>query len=154
MQALACMTAVPRTSQTEAPGERTRFSQFSRPGSFSSAHTVMRAAFSARAGFSLSAILLALVLVLGSATGCQSYSERFTYLQPETGLTNHVVHVSYRSFLMWGEAARLRTETQTQEFIRTVNADGLKVGAEKEVINAISEGVTSAVLKAINPLAP
>lgn len=53
MQALACMTADPRNSQTEAPGERTRFSQFSRPGSSSSAHTVMRAAFSARAGFSL-----------------------------------------------------------------------------------------------------
>lgn len=95
------------------------------------------------------AALLVLALALG--TGCQTYNERFTYLQPDTGLTNHVVHVSYRSFLMWGEAAQLRTETQTQEFIRSVNATGLKVGAEKEVIQGITEGVTSAVLKSINP---
>jgi hypothetical protein len=69
-------------------------------------------------------------------TGCQSYNERFTYMDPKTGATNHVVHVSYRSLFMVGESAKLRTETQTMEFIRTVNADGLKSRVDAEGIAA------------------
>lgn len=88
---------------------------------------------------------LALVVLL---TGCQSYNERFTYVQPD-GTTNHVVHISYRSCLMWGEAAKLRTETQTMEFIRTVNADGLMSRPDPEAVKAIAEGATAAAIKAL-----
>ena len=88
---------------------------------------------------------LALVVLL---SGCQTYNERFTYIGPD-GATNHVVHVSYKSCLMWGEAAALKTETQTGEFIRTVNADGLMSRPDPEAVKAISEGVSAAVIQAI-----
>jgi hypothetical protein len=87
---------------------------------------------------------LALVVLL---TGCQSYNERFTYVQPD-GTTNHVVHISYRSCLMWGEAAKLKTETQTMEFIRTVNADDLVSKPDSESIKAIADGIVQAILNA------
>lgn len=84
-------------------------------------------------------------------TGCQSYRERFTYFTPD-GSTNHIVDVRYQSFLMWGKAARLKTETQTQEFIRTVNADGLEWKPDAESLKAITEGISAAILKTVKPV--
>ena len=80
-------------------------------------------------------------------TGCQTYHERFVYLA--NGYTNHIVDVSYTSCLMLGKAARLKTETQTGEFIRNVNADGLETKPDADTIKAISEGVTEGVLKGV-----
>ncbi len=91
----------------------------------------------------LVAILLGVLLC-----GCQTYNERFTYVDPKTGATNHTVHISYRSCLMWGEAAKLKTETQTMEFIRTVNADDLVSKPDSESIKAIADGIVQAILNA------
>jgi len=47
---------------------------------------------------------------------------------------------------MWGEAAKLKTETQTMEFIRTVNADDLVSKPDAESIKAIADGIVQAIL--------
>lgn len=95
----------------------------------------------------LPAILL-LAGCLALVTGCQSYREQFVYFDPH-GRTNHVVNVQFRSCLMMGKAARLQTATQTQEFIRSVNADGLEFKPDAASVKAITEGVTKAVLESI-----
>ena len=77
-------------------------------------------------------------------SGCLRYRERFTYLNPDSGVTNHVVDVSYSSVLVWGKAARLKTETQTGEFIRTVNADEIEVKGDAESIKALGAAIGQA----------
>ena len=81
--------------------------------------------------------------------GCTTYHERFSYYGP--GGTNHTVCISHNTFLIWGEIAKLSTETQTEEFVRKVNAEGLSVKTDAEAIKAITEGVTDAVLKSVKP---
>ena len=93
-------------------------------------------------------LLAPVVLLVWLLCGCTTYSERFTYVDPKTGSTNHTVHISYRSCLMWGEAAKLKTETQTMEFIRTVNADDLVSKPDAESIKAIADGIVSAIIQA------
>ena len=63
--------------------------------------------------------LLALVGLLPS---CSYYSEQFTFLKDE----GHVVVVTHLSVLQSREASRLTTSTQTEEFIRDVNADNIR----------------------------
>ena len=82
------------------------------------------------------ALIAFLFLVFVLLSGCTSYHERFTYLDA-TGQTNHVVHVSHHTFLVWGKAAELKTETQTMEFIRTVNARDVELKTDSEAIKAI-----------------
>ena len=91
---------------------------------------------------------LALTLLGALLCGCTSYNEWFTYVDPNTGSTNHTVHISYRSFLMWGESAKLKTETQTMEFIRTVNADGLVIKPDADSIKSIADGIVQSILNA------
>mgnify|MGYP003469459140 CR=1 FL=1 len=91
----------------------------------------------------LVAILLGVLLC-----GCTTYNERFTYIDPATQTTNHVVSVSHRTFMVWGQAATLETETQTMEFIRTVNADGLVSKPDADSIKAIADGIVSAIIQA------
>jgi len=84
-----------------------------------------------------------LTLILAACfllSGCTMYSERFTYFDSETGATNHIVHVSHHTFMTYGKAAKLSTETQTMEFIRTVNAEGLsqRPDAESEFVACAS----------------
>lgn len=97
------------------------------------------------------ALRIVALLLVASAVGCQSYRERFTYVDPKSGGTNHVVDVSFHSFLIWGKAAKLRTETQTMEFIRTVNAEGLETRPDAAAIKAVAEGVAAAALKSVAP---
>ena len=91
---------------------------------------------------------LALTLLGALLCGCTTYSERFTYIDPATQTTNHVVSVSHRTFLVWWQAAKLKTETQTMEFIRTVNADGVVSRPDAESIKAIADGIMQAILNA------
>ena len=93
-------------------------------------------------------LIAPVLLLVWLVCGCQTYNERFTYVDPKTGSTNHTVHISYRSFLMWGESAKLKTETQTMEFIRTVNADDLVSKPDAESIKAIADGIVSAIIQA------
>ncbi len=88
---------------------------------------------------------LAVVVLL---SGCAHYSERFTYRNPDTGSTNHVVHVSHTTFLMFGKAAELSTETQTMEFIRTVNAKDIESSPDAESVKAVTEGLVEGAAKA------
>jgi hypothetical protein len=88
-----------------------------------------------------------LVLLLCVLTvGCQSYREQFVYFSPD-GHTNHVVNVRFGSCLMFGSAAKLSTQTQTQEFIRNVNADGVVTKPDADSIKAITEGVVNGLKK-------
>lgn len=89
-------------------------------------------------------LLVAFLLLL---SGCSHYSERFTYF--DGGQTNHVVKVTHITFLMWGRAAALQTETQTQEFIRSVNAQDVESRPDAESIKAIVEGAIEGAAKAI-----
>ena len=91
---------------------------------------------------------LALTLLGALLCGCTTYNERFTYIDPATQTTNHVVSVSHRTFMVWGQAATLETETQTMEFIRTVNADGLVSKPDADSIKAIADGIVQAILNA------
>ena len=109
---------------------------------------------------SIKRLKLAVVLVLlGIAswllTGCQTYNERFTYYDP-AGTTNHTVHVSYRTILTFGEASKLSTSTQTEEFIRTVNAEGVTVKGDSEALRALGSAIgetAGTILKhTVNPI--
>lgn len=91
---------------------------------------------------------LAAMFALALLSACSCYTERFTYFAPD-GRTNHVVDVRHRTFLMYGQAARLKTETQTSEFIRTVNAEGVTLRPDSESVKAITEGVTTAVIETL-----
>lgn len=83
-------------------------------------------------------------------SGCTTYRERFTYYGP--GGTNHTVSITHNTFLIWGQAAKLATETQTMEFIRTVNAEGLSFKPDSDSIKAISEGAVDGALKFFKPV--
>jgi hypothetical protein len=80
--------------------------------------------------------------------GCTTYHERFTFFNKD-GSTNHVVDVGHSTCLIYGQAARLKTETQTMEFIRTINAEGVLVKPDAESVKAITEGVTTAVIESL-----
>lgn len=71
-------------------------------------------------------IVIGFVLILCAALmGCSFYRERFTYY-PTPEKPGHVVDVTHVSIFQVGKAARLTTSTQTEEFIRDVNAEGLE----------------------------
>ena len=91
---------------------------------------------------------LTILILLVACVGCTTYRERFTYIDPSSGATNHVVDVSWRTFLVSGKAGQLRTETQTMEFIRSVNAVDAELKPDAESIKAIADGIVTAVLKA------
>jgi hypothetical protein len=93
-------------------------------------------------------LIAPVLLLVWLLCGCTTYHERFTYIDPATQTTNHVVSVSHRTFLVWWQAAKLKTETQTMEFIRTVNADDLVSKPDSESIKAITDGIVSAIIQA------
>ena len=66
-------------------------------------------------------VVLSFCLALGS---CSFYRERFTF-SPTDGKPGHVVDVVHVSAFQVGSAAKLTTSTQTEEFIREVNAEGI-----------------------------
>jgi hypothetical protein len=96
---------------------------------------------------------LFLTIVSLVVVGCTSYSERFTYSARHPVYTNeiqqHTVDISHQTFLMWGRASVLSTETQTGEFIRTVNAEELSFGVETNAIKSLSEGIAEGVVSGI-----
>lgn len=79
-------------------------------------------------------------------SSCSLYREQFTKYDNH-GIPNHTVQVTYGTFLMLGEAGQLRTSTQTEDFIREVNAQDAKSATDKESISAITEGVVRALVK-------
>jgi hypothetical protein len=95
------------------------------------------------------AALVILLLALLLASGCTTYNERFTKMNDD-GSTNHVVHVNHMTFLVVGKAAKLRTETQTGEFIRSVNAEDVSVKGDAESIKALGTAIGQAAGETIN----
>ena len=92
--------------------------------------------------------LLLILVILVACVGCQTYHERFTYIDPASGATNHVVDVSWRTCLVMGKAGQLRTTTQTMEFIREVNAVDAEMKPDADSIKAIADGIVQAILNA------
>lgn len=95
-----------------------------------------------------------LALTSAAFVGCTSYSERFSKFNAD-GSMAHTVTVRHVSFLAGTEAAKLRTETQTEDFIRNVNADSIKSKPDADAIKAAAEGLAKGVvdgLKAANGL--
>ena len=77
-------------------------------------------------------VLLILIVVLVSSS-CSIYRESFTHEgTPEA--PGHSVEVLHLTFFQFGEAGRLTTETQTMEFIRTVNAENVRAGTDGEAL--------------------
>lgn len=89
--------------------------------------------------------LFAALLVL-ALNSCQVYRERFTFYGDD-GVPDHEVDVFFASFGLVGEAGKLSTETQTEEFIRTVNADNLRSRPDAETVGAVSNGVVRALTR-------
>lgn len=87
-------------------------------------------------------IITAIMLLFSS---CSFYRENFT--KYDNGVPNHTVQVTYCTFLMIGEAARLKTTTQTEDFIREVNTEGASSKPDNATISAITEGVVNALTK-------
>ena len=87
-------------------------------------------------------------------TGCTTYTERFSKFNAD-GTLAHTVTVKHRSFFASAEASKLRTETQTEDFIRNVNADSIATKPDSAAIKAAAEGMAKGVvdgLKAANGL--
>ncbi len=97
----------------------------------------------------LTFVLALFFLLMFVCSGCTTYSESFTYYGP--GGTNHTLTISHNTFLVYGKASKLATETQTGEFIRTVNAEGLQIKTDSDAVKAITKGITEGLLKTIKP---
>ena len=56
---------------------------------------------------------------------------------------SHTVDVSHHTFFMFGKAANLNTDTQTEEFIRTVNADSAqqKPDGIDQIVSGVIKGL-------------
>jgi hypothetical protein len=91
---------------------------------------------------------LALAGVAVALTGCTNYSEDFTKYNGD-GSIAHTVHVTHRTFLIVGKAATLRTETQTEDFIRNVNASGVSIKTDAEAAKALTEGIAKGVIEGL-----
>jgi hypothetical protein len=77
--------------------------------------------------FRLITFLFALSVAIAfclALSGCSFYRERFTHYPTKTD-PGHVVDVVHVSIFQFGSAAKLTTSTQTEEFIRDVNAEGI-----------------------------
>lgn len=74
---------------------------------------------------------------------CSTYYERFTYTSEQGA--SHTVDVSHNTFLMYGKAATLNTDTQTEEFIRTVNAADIQ--RKPDGVDQIVAGVVRGLAK-------
>ena len=59
------------------------------------------------------------------------------------------VRVFYFTFLQWGKAAKLETQTRTRDFSRHINGEGLETGVETEAIKAITEGIAQGVVQGL-----
>gem|GEM_PF-5038662 len=79
-------------------------------------------------------------------SSCSFYQEQFTKYD-ENGIPDHTVKVTHTTLFMVGEAAKLKTYTNTEDFIREVNAEGLKSETDKESIAAITEGIMRGVTR-------
>lgn len=85
------------------------------------------------------------ILTLICLNSCSLYREQFTYY--EDGSPNHTVDVSFYNFFMLGKAGKLSTETQTMEFIRTVNAQDLENKVDSDSVSGVTEGITKGLFK-------
>lgn len=47
--------------------------------------------------------------------------------------------------MLVGKAARLTTETQTEEFIRSVNADGISVDPDNDAVGTLAGSLLKAI---------
>jgi len=68
---------------------------------------------------------------------------RYKAKYDDEGRPDHTVQVTHATFLMVGEAASLQTETATEDFIRNVNAQGIRSSSDTEAISKITEGIIS-----------
>ena len=94
--------------------------------------------------FRLAAIGIGILLVLAltlALSGCSIYRERFDYF-PKANEPGHRVDVLHVSIFQFGKAARLTTSTQTEEFIRDVNAEGLESGTDGAALGEVLKRVS------------
>ena len=68
------------------------------------------------------AVGLAAMVIISVLGSCSYYSEQFAFIRDE----GHTVIVTHVSVLQSREASKLTTSTQTEEFIRDVNASNLR----------------------------
>jgi hypothetical protein len=88
------------------------------------------------------------LLLTLAATGCTRYSEDFTKYNPD-GTIAHVVSVRHNTFLIVGKATNLKTETQTDDFLRNVNADGVSIKTDSDAAKALTEGIAKGVVEGL-----
>lgn len=90
-------------------------------------------------------------ILLLTFPGCACYREHSVVYNTD-GSVRQEINVTYRTGLMGSQASKFSSETQTEDFIRTVNSDNPRVNVDADSVKAITEGVTSAVIKAIVPV--
>jgi hypothetical protein len=95
-------------------------------------------------------------LLITGLTGCSAYHEKFTFRAPTqiNGDTNvlyktHEVNLTYSTFLMWGKANLINAQIQTEEYIRSLNAEGLAFGVQTNIVKELSEGIAEGVVKGV-----
>lgn len=87
-----------------------------------------------------------LIPLLVLLTGCSMTGQHFTKFNPD-GTINHELHLRHYTLFMDSKAATLRSETQTEDFIHTLNAEGIGLMVNTNALKAITEAVVSTVLK-------
>jgi len=88
-------------------------------------------------------ILIALAAL--TLTGCQYYSEKFEFEGADG--RSHQVDVTYVAFLSTMKASDLKSETQTEEFIREVNTNNLEIKTDGEALDGVTEGFVRAITR-------
>lgn len=86
--------------------------------------------------------IIPLILAL-SVSSCSFYQEEFTFMG-ENG-NSHNVRVTHVSALLFGKAAQLNTDTQTEEFIRTVNASDVQ--QKPDGVDQVTQGLIKAFIR-------
>lgn len=79
-------------------------------------------------------------------TGCSVTRQQFTAYDT-FGERKHQLDLYHITFLMDSRAATLKNETQTEEYINTLNSEGLFLGVNTNALKAVVEGAVAGALK-------
>jgi len=94
--------------------------------------------------------MIRMIIMTLLLTGCSVTRQQFTAYGPG-GEIKHELDVYHVTFLVDGRAAILRNETQTEEYINTLNAEGVSLTVNTNALKAVVEGAVSAALKVAVP---
>jgi len=93
--------------------------------------------------------IVALFFITFFLMGCNTYHSTYTRYDPVSGEVSEKVRVSYAQLLAITDAQKIITTTQTENYIRETNTEGLSMHTDDEAVKAITKGVSEAVIESI-----